>query len=145
MRAGRLAAGILAALILSQAATVVACGIDGVPSLLVNGRLVAPNTALPVRGQLATWTPFAAPGAYPAGHELTFMEAHALVALTLPPGAFKRPWRWLFGDGAAARGFYARHTYRRPGTYVVTVQFYLGTGAYARWYQFDATALRVRR
>jgi hypothetical protein len=98
-----------------------------------------------VKGKLATWTPFVVPGAYPAGQALRLSELRSRVDLTLPPGASRHPWRWLFGDGATARGFAVRHTYRRAGVYVVTVQFYLGTGAYARWYQFDATALHIRR
>ncbi len=140
-----LGAGLLGGAMLLGFGNALACGIDGVPSLLVNGRLVRLNTAVPVKGKLATWTPFVAPGTYPSGQALRLGELRSRVDLTLPPGASQRPWRWLFGDGATARGFAVRHTYRRPGVFVVTVQFYLGTGAYARWYPFDATALHIRR
>ena len=34
-----------------------------------------------------------------------------------------RRWRWEFGDGAAARGIEATHTYVAPGTYNVSLDF----------------------
>src|SRR5205085_10156059 len=101
--------------------TAQACGLDGVPSLVVNGRLVLANRALPMSGHLATWAPFTAPGSYRAGQPLHLGEMRGRVLWTLPPSAFRAPWRWAFGDGTAARGLRVRHNYRRRGTYVIHV------------------------
>lgn len=109
MHRGRAGWGLLAGVALAGAGPALACSIDGVPSLAVNGRLVVLNPALPVKGQLATWTPFAARGTYPAGHPIVLQEVRSRVIVTLPPGAFKRPWRWLFGDRTTARGPRVRH------------------------------------
>jgi hypothetical protein len=68
-----------------------ACGLDGVPSLLVNGRMVGVNGTPPAQGQLATWAPFVAPGVYPAGRSVLFSEIRGRVLWTLPPSAFTTP------------------------------------------------------
>jgi hypothetical protein len=144
VRSSLLALGLLAAAALAATGTTQACGIDGVPSLLVNGRLVAMNRALPVSGHLASWAPFAAPVTYRAGQSVQLREIRGRVLWTLPPSAFRTPWRWTFGDGAAARGLNVRHTYRHTGTYVVRVRAYLLDGRDSQWYQFDAAVIHVR-
>lgn len=121
-----------------------ACGVDGVPSLSVNGRLVALNTVYATNATFNSWTPFIARGVYPARHALLFTENRANVALSLPPVAMKVPWRWNFGDHATARGTKVRHAYRRGGAYIVSVDAYFGTGKYAQWYTFDKITLHVR-
>src|SRR5579875_2135791 len=121
-----------------------ACGLDGVPSLSIDGRLVAVNKTLTSAGKIDTWTPFVARGVYAAGRSLLFTENRANVALSLPPLAFRYPWRWTFGDGASARGMSAQHIYRRPGTYIVAVQAYLVAGAHHQWYPFDKATIHVR-
>jgi len=121
-----------------------ACGMDGVPSLSVNGRVVSINAALTSDAQFDKWTPFVARGAYASGHALTLQENNANVAQSLPPSAFKYPWRWTFGDGATARGMSARHVYRHPGSYILSVEAYLVAGAQRQWYSFDKVTIRVR-
>jgi len=121
-----------------------ACGVDGVPSLSVNGRVVAINAALTSNARFDSWTPFVARGAYPAGHPLLLRENRANVAGSLPPAAFKYPWRWTFGDGATARGMDTRHAYRRPGAYILSVEAYLVAGAQRQWYSFDRVTIHVR-
>lgn len=130
--------------LLAALSTAQACGIDGVPSLLVNGRLVRQNQARPVSGHLATWAPFMAPGSYRAGQPLHLDEMRGRVLWMLPPSAFRTPWRWTFGDGTAARGLRVRHIYRQRGTYVVGVRAYLVDGHDSQWYQFDAAVIHVR-
>jgi hypothetical protein len=144
VRSSLLALGLLAAAALAATGTTQACGIDGVPSLLVNGHLVLTNRTLPASGQVATWAPFTTPGAYHAGQSLAMREIRGRVLWTLPPSAFRTPWRWTFGDGTAARGLNVRHAYRRGGTYVVRVRAYLVDGRDSQWYQFDATVIHVR-
>lgn len=121
-----------------------ACGVDGVPSLSVNGRVVAINSALTSDAGLDAWTPFVARGTYLVGHPLTLAENRTNVAQSLPPAAFKYPWRWTFGDGTTARGLNARHVYRRPGTYILSVEAYFVAGAQRQWYSFDRVTIRMR-
>jgi len=130
--------------VLIAGSTAQACGIDGVLSLLVNGRLVRQNRALPASGHLATWAPFTAPGSYRAGQPLQLSEIRGRVLWTLPPSAFRTPWRWTFGDGTAAGGLSVHHTYRQRGAYVVRVRAYLVDGRDSQWYQFDVAVIHVR-
>jgi hypothetical protein len=126
------------------AGTARACSLDGVPSLAVNGRLVAVNTARASSASVDAWTPFMARGAYPANHPLLLKEDRAKVAQALPALAFKFPWRWHFGDGATARGAAVRHAYRRPGTYVITVDAYLVAGKQRLWFTFDRATVHIQ-
>lgn len=121
-----------------------ACGMDGIPSLSVDGRVVAVNSALTSNARFDTWTPFVTRGAYPAGRPVLLAENKANVAQSLPPEAFKYPWKWTFGDGATARGLSARHVYRRPGAYILSVEAYLIAGAQRQWYTFDKVTIHVR-
>lgn len=143
MRLWRLiGAGALGATVLSVSMAW-ACGMDGVPSLSVNGHLVARNTVYATTATFDTWTPFIAHGVYPARRPLLFSENRANIAQSLPPVAMKVPWRWHFGDGATARGTAVRHMYRHGGAYIVSVDAYFGTGKYAQWYTFDKITLHV--
>jgi hypothetical protein len=136
--------GLVAVALLNGLALARACGLDGVPSLLVNGRLVELNRVQPVQGQLATWAPFVAPDVYPAGRPVLLSEIRGRVLWTLPPSAFKTPWRWTFGDGAQTRGMNVRHSYRHAGNYAIRVSAYLIDGQTSGWYVFDTILIRVR-
>ncbi len=120
-----------------------ACGMDGIPSLSVDGRVVAVNSALTSNARFDTWTPFVTRGAYPAGRPVVLTENKANVAQSLPSEAFKYPWKWTFGDGATARGMSARHVYRRPGAYILSVEAYLIAGAQRQWYTFDKVTIHI--
>jgi len=126
------------------AGVVRACGMDGIPSLSVDGRVVAVNSALTSNARFDRWTPFVARGVYQAGRPVLLTENKANVEQSLPPEAFKHPWKWTFGDGATARGMNARHVYRRPGAYILSVEAYLVAGAQRQWYSFDKVTIRVR-
>jgi hypothetical protein len=139
-----LALGLLAGALLNGIGTASACGLDGIPSLLVNGRLVEVNRVQPAQGQLATWAPFAAPGVYAVGQPLLLSEIRGRVLWTLPPSAFKTPWRWSFGDGTQGRGLSTRHSYRHAGNYVIGVRAYLIDGQNSGWYLFDTILVHVR-
>jgi hypothetical protein len=138
-----LALGLMAGTLLSGLGTASACGLDGIPSLQVNGRLVILNRVPPVQGHLATWAPFVAPSVYAVGQLLLLSEIRGRVLWTLPPSAFKTPWRWSFGDGAQARGLSTHHRYRHAGTYVIGVRAYLIDGQSSGWYSFDTIQLHV--
>jgi PKD domain len=136
--------GIMIGVLVVGAGTARACSLDGVPSLAIDGRLVAVNTALASSTSVEEWTPFVARGAYPANHPLLLKEDRARVAQALPALAFKFPWRWHFGDGAGARGAAVRHAYHRPGTYIITVEAYLVAGKQQLWFTFDKATIHVR-
>jgi hypothetical protein len=139
-----LALGLAAGALLNGLGMARACGLDGVPSLLVNGRLVEVNRAQPAQGQLVTWAPFVAQGVYPVGRSVLLSEIRGRVLWTLPPSAFKTPWRWTFGDGGQARGLSTRHSYHYPGNYVIGIRAYLIDGRNSGWYLFDTMLIRVR-
>ena len=136
--------GFMIGALVMSASTAQACSVDGVPSLAVNGRLVAVNTARASSAAVDTWTPFVVRGAYPANHSLLLKEDRVRVSQALPALAFKFPWRWHFGDGASARGVAVPHAYRRPGTYIITVDAYLVAGTHKLWFTFDKATLHIR-
>ena len=136
--------GIMIGALVVGAGAARACSVDGVPSLAVNGRLVAVNTARASSASDEGWTPFVARGSYPANHPLLLQEDRARVAQALPSLAFTFPWRWHFGDGDGARGAAVRHVYRRPGTYIITVEAYLVAGTHRLWFTFDKATLHIR-
>jgi hypothetical protein len=105
---------------------------------------VAVNPALASSASAEGWTPFVARGVYPADRPLLLQEDRARVAQALPSLAFTFPWRWHFGDGASARGAAVRHVYRRPGTYIITVEAYLVAGTHRLWFTFDKATLHIR-
>ena len=121
-----------------------ACSTDGIPSLLVDNRFVAVNTASASAGSLARWTPFVARGTYRVGTRLTLREDKLKVTESLPPMYFRDTWLWQVGDGASARGTAISHAYRRRGDYLVTVKAHLTAGLDNRWVTFDAVTIHVR-
>ena len=138
------ALGVAAGALLYGLGMVHACGLDGVPSLLINDHLVEVNRVLPAQGQLASWASFVAPGVYPARRLVLLSEIRGRVLWTLPPSAFKTPWRWTFGDGTQARGMNTHHRYLHAGNYVISVQAYLLDGQHSAWYVFDTSLIHVR-
>jgi hypothetical protein len=144
MRKQLLAISLAVGALLLTTGMALACGLDGVPSLQVNGRLVLVNQTPPVEGQLASWASFVAPGVYAAGQTLVLQEIKGRLLATLPPSAFRTPWRWTFGDGTGAQGVPVRHRYRRRGTYVIGIQTLLVNGKLSAWYLFDSAVITVR-
>lgn len=141
-----IAAGALTILLAGStgmAATARACSVDGVPSLTVNGYSVVINTAAPKgAADLRVWAPFVLGFPLHTGRDELMTEIRTLVALQ--PEAFTTPWRWSFGDGTpAVRAASVHHTFRRPGTYKITVDAYFPSAKL--WYTFDAVQVRVVR
>jgi chitodextrinase len=124
------------------AAAAQACGLDGIPSLRINGVLAKTMTSKPDRAQLAHWAPFIFPTPYRPGESLRLQENLTELKRSLPAQAFVHPWRWTFGDGTTAVGFTARHVYRHAGEYRITITAYYA--AYGAWYEFDNALVRVR-
>jgi hypothetical protein len=140
-RMARWMASAVLALGIGTAVPAYACSLDGVPSISANGVLARINTAQPSVADLAHWAPFIFTAPVRKGAPVRLAEDRRAVLKSLPPQAFDRPWRWTFGDGAAAFGFAPSHRYRRPGTYIINVWAYDASNR--QWYRFDAAQLRV--
>lgn len=118
----------------------VACAIDNTASLSANGVRATLNTvATPTNG--APYAPFTFGKAFASGAPVRIAEATGELARTLPPATIAAPFRWTFGDGAAALGRTATHRYARPGLYRLDVDG-LDTRT-KRWFTFDRALLRV--
>ena len=136
----------VAALVVSAAVyaagPVLACGIDGVPSLSGNGSLAHLNTQRASEGNLGHWAPFVFATPYRIKQTIRFKENLADLHKSLLPQAFGHPWRWTFGDGSMAVGLTTHHAYARPGVYKVIVSAYYS--GYKAWFEFDAALIHVR-
>ena len=126
---------------LLTAAPVLACGIDGVPSLSGNGALVRLNTQRGSVGSLNKWAPFVFPAPFHKGQAIKFNENIAELHASLLPQAFGHVWRWDFGDGTTTTGLTVHHRYTRAGKYKVAVYAYYSS--YKSWYQFDTALIQV--
>jgi hypothetical protein len=127
---------------MNTAAAARACGLDGIPSLSVNGVLAQRMTSKPSRAILAHWAPFLFPGPYEHESTLRLQENLSELKNSLPAQAFGHPWRWTMGDGTTVSGTVIRHTYHRAGEYRITVSAYYST--YKSWFQFDDALIVVR-
>lgn len=116
------------------------CGIDGIPSMAMNGRLVTINHAQATKESIGYYAPFLL-GTATAGADLHFGEDAAKLHKALLAQAFATPFTWSFGDGATARGLSVQHRYRRPGMYKVDVSYYYTPQA--RWVVFDSAELAI--
>jgi PKD domain-containing protein len=113
-----------------------ACSLDGIASLSVDGRQASPNGGATGMGP-AVWASFTLDAAKP-GAVLHFAEDLARLRRTLPARAFDAPLRWTFGDGATANGRAVAHRYARAGQYTITVSYYWQLRH--RWIGFDRAA-----
>ena len=139
---GRIAV-LVAALAVGLAPAVAgACAKDGVPSVSADGRLASMNHSAS-RVEPSTWTMFVFTHSVIHGHVVVLAENNREVARALPADVFKHPWRWNFGDRqGVAYGTRVRHTYRKPGTYRITVYAYYA--GYSSWQPFDNVTIHVR-
>jgi hypothetical protein len=122
-------------------APVAACGIDGIPSLTMNGRLVTINHGQATRDNLSYYAPFLLGGAG-LGARLRFAEDASKLHKTLTDKAFATPFQWTFGDGGTAHGLAASHRYSTPGWYKIDVSYYYTPQR--RWVVFDSAQLLVQ-
>jgi hypothetical protein len=120
--------------------TTYACGIDGIPSMSMNGHLVTINHAQATKQSLPYWAPFLL-GANTERTGLRFTENVKELHRTLDNRAFATPFRWTFGDGAAAKGLTVNHRYGKPGWYRIDVSYYY-TPQHS-WIVFDSAELHV--
>lgn len=132
------ALGLSLALIL--AGPVIACGIDGVPSMTMNGRLVAINYAQATKANFAHWASFSLGTARP-GATLRFSENARELHKSLTARAFATPFQWSFGDGSTARGLTVAHRFAKPGWYKVNVNYYYTPRK--SWIPFDSAQLQI--
>jgi hypothetical protein len=135
-----LIAGLLAVACAFNPPSVSACGIDGIPSMSVNGRLVSINRGQATKENLAYYAPFLLGVAKP-GEELRFEEDAPKLHKALTDQAFATPFQWSFGDGGTAHGLRASHRYSWPGWYKVNVSYYYTPQR--RWVVFDSAQLLI--
>jgi len=120
-----------------------ACGLDGKPSMSMNGALVHLNKDIPTtQAQALRWAPFIAASHYHRGATIAMTENRIELARTLVPAAMTRPWRWQFGDGTTAYGWTVRHTYKHAGSWRVTTDAY--DPAARTWDNFDQAVIVVK-
>jgi len=134
-------AAVAASVALYAAGPVLACGIDGIPSLSGNGALAQRNPQRTTYGTLGRWAPFVFVAPYRAGQTVTFRENVADLRKSLLPQAFGHSWQWRFGDGSTINGDTVHHAYRRPGEYKMVVYAYYSS--YKAWFEFDAALIHV--
>ena len=137
-----IAVSVIAAVGLYSGSMARACGLDGIPSLVADGRHVRTNQQVPVTSaQLAAFTPFVSAQSFAVGHAITLSEDRVEVATSLNAASMRRAWRWRFSDGSVAYGWTVRHAFKRAGNWQVRVDaYYPGDG---KWYQFDSVSLTV--
>ncbi|MGH2343583.1 MAG: PKD domain-containing protein [Chloroflexota bacterium] len=132
--------GLALLVILGNGESVVACGIDGIPSMSLDGRLVTINHDPATKQNLPYWAPFVLASTKQAG-TLRFAEDASELHKSLTAQAFATPFQWNFGDGSKAAGIAAAHHYSRPGWYKVDVSYYYTPQK--RWVVFDSAQLHI--
>ena len=129
------------ALAVSMPSATLACSLDGIASISVNGILAVRSTDTPTPRTLARWAPFTFGLAYAPGDVVRFTEDLGKLRRSLPPAALAIPFRWDFGDGHCTRGLRATHRYMRTGWYRVTVRSYWPSRR--SWVLFDSARLHI--
>jgi hypothetical protein len=134
--------GALLALILFFAtlSSAVACTLDGIASLSVNGTVAGLTSGQPTRATAGYWAPFTLL-AQGSGSTLRFSEDLHKVGQSLPPAMLATPFHWDFGDGATASGYTVHHTYAHPGWYKITVRY--DWPARRQWIVFDSAEQQI--
>jgi hypothetical protein len=118
----------------------VACTLDGIASLSVNGTTAGLTSGQPTRANAGHWAPFTLL-AQGSGSTLQFSEDLQKVAQSLPPAMLALPFRWDFGDGVTAYGHAVRHTYAHAGWYRITVRY--DWQARHHWVVFDSAEQQI--
>jgi hypothetical protein len=116
--------------------------IDNTASLWANG--VRASLTLAAASDLAHWAPFTIARAFATNAPIRLSESSADLGRSLPAATVLAPYRWTFGDGAAAVGHVVTHRYARPGIYKVTVYgLYSRTQGAPSWIPFDSARLQI--
>jgi len=116
-----------------------ACVIDNTASLSANGVRATPTTAAP--SDAGRWAQFTVGKAFASRAPVQFVELHSDLVRSLLPTTLAAPFRWAFGDGAAALGHAATHRYAHPGLYRLTV-YGFSTHTHS-WFSFDNVLVRI--
>jgi PKD domain len=128
-------------LAVSMPPAALACSLDGIASISVNGILATRTTDTPTPRTLAHWAPFTFGLAYAPGDVVRLGEDLGKLRRSLPPAALAIPFRWDFGDGHSARGLQTVHRYTQTGWYRVTVRSYWPSRR--SWVLFDSAQLHI--
>ncbi|MDB5075367.1 MAG: hypothetical protein JWO42_1546 [Chloroflexi bacterium] len=126
---------------LAWPAAAMACSLDGVVSISVNGVLAAQTQESPTAANLLRWAPFTFAQTYASGDLLRLTEDRDLLRQTLPTAALAQPFRWSWGDGVSATAVSATHRYVRRGWYMVKV--YAFWPSRHGWILFDSARLNI--
>jgi hypothetical protein len=126
---------------ISMPSAALACSLDGIASISVNGILAVRTTATPTLQTLARWAPFTFGLAYAPGDVVRFAEDLGKLRRSLPPAALAIPFRWDLGDSHRMRGLQVVHRYTRTGWYRVTVRSYWPSRR--GWVLFDSAQLHI--
>jgi len=129
---------VVAALLATPAA--LACDLDGIASMSMNGTVATINGGQATASNLRYWAKFDLLAAAP-GDRLQYGENLANVSLSIPKESVALPFKWSFGDGASALGHAVSHQYTHIGWYKVTVQYYWP--ARRQWLQFDSAEQQI--
>jgi hypothetical protein len=117
-----------------------ACTLDGIASLSVNGVTAGLTSGQPTRANAGYWAPFTLL-AQGSGSTPRFSEDLQKVAQSLPPAMLALPFRWDFGDGVTAYGHTVQHTYVHAGWYKITVRY--DWQARHQWVVFDSAEQQI--
>ncbi len=128
------------AAVAGQAATARACSLNGIASIAMNGTTASLTEGTPSQVDAAHWAPFTLPAAAP-GDSLHLSEDVAKVGSSLSAEMLRTPFRWVFDDGAVAKGYAVTHRFKQLGWHKVTVEYYYP--ARRQWLTFDSAQLHI--
>lgn len=130
---------VLALALVAMPGAAAACAIDNTASLFAGGVQARLNTSSPTPGR--PWATFTIDKAFASGASVSFNEARRELTRSLSAATIAAPYRWVFGDGATARGHNVVHRYEHAGLYRLVVYGYSAT--LRSWFPFDNALVHV--
>jgi hypothetical protein len=131
---------LLIAALATQAPAARACSLDGIASISMNGNTASLTPGAPSASDAAHWAPFTLLAAAP-GDALHLSEDLSKVRNSLSAAMMRTPFRWIFDDGGAARGYAVTHRFSRLGWHKIIVEYYYPTRH--QWLTFDNAQLQI--
>ena len=131
---------ILCTLVMSRPATALACSLDGIASISMNGATASLTEGTPSPADAAHWAPFTLLAAAP-GDTLHLSEDLAKVQNSLSATMLRTPFRWIFDDGTVAQGYSVAHRFNTLGWHKITVDYFYP--ARRQWITFDSAQLHI--
>lgn len=135
-----LAGALLAVAAAARATPAQACSLDGIASISMNGTTASLTEGTPSPQEATYWAPFTLLAAAP-GNRLRLQEDLGKVRWSLSANLLRTPFRWLFDDGAVARGYAVTHRFARLGWHRLTVEYYYPDRR--QWLAFDSAQIDI--